>query len=132
MEYLPAIEYIKKRSSMTYSIHDKIQYDEFLERLNEVLVGDCSAVTVNDEIIFNHYRPKSVKETIQDNIIRNEIATNPHTLFVDMYKSNKDGKTTIYMFRETPWFIIINYNNDLKLLKIDYYKSTKFIQEYEK
>jgi len=130
MEYLPKIEYNEKRPSTTYNANVKLQYDEFLERLEELFVGDVWSVIVNDEIIFNSYEPKNIKAQIQESIIKNHTTNFPHLLFANMISQKKDGYVHIYMSGYEPWFIIINYNATTELLKVNYYKSLKYSKSH--
>ena len=126
MNYLPPIEYNVKRPSVVYSIEN----NEFIERIKEFIVGDCCAIVIDNEIIFNSYEPKSIKDKIQDNIIRHEIMKYPYTLCSDMIKKNRNGKIIIYMYDDFPWFVVINYDANNKVLKFDYYKSNKYMDKY--
>lgn len=130
MEYLPKIEYNEKRQSTTYSVVNKTDYENFLGRLKELLVGDCWAVVVDNEIIFNTYEPKSINAQIQENIIRREISNYPHTLFSNMLKQKKNCQYVLYMYGYETWYVIINYIANTDSLKVDYYKSQKYIAKY--
>jgi len=131
MNFLPKIEYIPKRSSSEYVVINKNNYDEFLERIEEILIGDVWAITVDNEIIFNYYEPKSIKEKIQDNIIRHEVSQYPHLLFTNMIDQGKDGKIIFYLFGQWPWYVVINYDSGFKRFKVDYFKSYKYIEKYD-
>lgn len=129
MEYLPKIEYTEKRPSTIYIPDDQKQYQDFLGRVQEFIVGDCWAIVINDEILFNSYKPMTVKEQIQDNIIRHELREYPNTIFIDMIKKKKNGRVDIYMYGDTPWFVVIHFNDGI--IKMDYYKSNKYVKYYE-
>jgi hypothetical protein len=127
MQNLPKLEYHEKRPSTIYLANNKSQYENFLGRLEELLVGDIWAVVVDNEIIFNSYEIKNVKTQIQENIIRHEITNYPHSLFKNMIEQKKDGQVIFYMYGYETWFVIISYIASTELLKIDYWKSQKFI-----
>ena len=131
MEHLPKIEYHEKRPSTIYLTNNKSQYNDFLGRLEELLIGDIWALVVDNEIIFNSYELKSVKKQIQENILRHEITNYPHSLFENMINQKKDGQVIFYMYGYETWFVIINYTASTESFKIDYCKSQKFIDNYD-
>jgi hypothetical protein len=128
---LPKIEYTEKHASKTYILNDSNDYSKFKEEFLEYVSADCHAITLNDEIIYNGYKEKSVKETLQEDMIRNMIIENPHSLFVNIFRKNKDAHVIVYMFGNNPWFVAVYYKSDLDILTIEYYKSKKYMERYE-
>lgn len=127
---LPKIECYEKLPSKTFAILDTIQYEKFEDEFIEYVGGDCHAIVVNDEIIMNSYKEKSYREQFIDDIIRNNIIDNPHSLFVKLFRENKKAKVILYMFaKETPWFVAIYYRPGF--LTMEYYNSTKYKEKYE-
>ena len=138
MQYLPRIDYTAMNTpTKCYSLDDTIQYQELQEIISEHIEGDCHAVTVNDEILYNSYEPKSKRAQILDSLVRNEIIENVHTsLFVELIRNNQDGKVVLYMFgTNATWFMVIYYSDIRKLFTVEYYKTIgydKLIEEGNK
>ena len=120
---LPKIEYIQKHPSVTFALNDRQQYNEFRDEISLYFSGDCWAITINDEILYNAYEEKSVKAQIQDEIVRGKIIENPLILL------RKAGRVIIYLFGDTPWFVAIHYENDIAT--VEYYKSTSYMIKEE-
>ena len=89
MNTLPPLEYNEKHPSITYSVNDKSQYSEFLEEFTAYVSGDCHAITIDNEILYNSYdyNEKSVREIIQEKAIRTTIIDDPHSIFVQLFMS---------------------------------------------
>jgi hypothetical protein len=125
MQYLPKITFIPMDiATKAYSVNDHTQYNQLCEIISEHINGDCWAVKLNNEILYNFYEPKGHRQRILDNMIRNEISENIHTsLFVNMFRNNQDGTIILYMFGEATWFMIINYIHKTECVTIEYYKT---------
>jgi hypothetical protein len=128
---LPKIEYNEKHPSVLYYIDDKKQYADFKKEFIDYVSADCHAITLDDEILYNSYNDKSVRERLQDDMIRDKIMENPHSLFVNIFRKRRDARVIIYMFGTYPWFIAIYYNSARNLLTVEYYKSQAFISRFE-
>jgi hypothetical protein len=87
-------------------------YDNLCELISEIVDGDCWAVTVGDEILFNSYDPNiSVKDNILNSIIRRAIIDNPHvTILCDINRKKLDTTIKIYMFGNDSWSLVIKYS----------------------
>ena len=133
MNTLPPVEYNEKHPSITYSVNDTSQYDEFLEEFTAYVSGDCHAITIDDEILYNSYdyNEKSVREIIQEKAIRGTIINDPHSIFVQLFIEKRNSKVILYMFGNTPWFVCIYYNALLHTLTLEYYKSKKYEEVWE-
>jgi hypothetical protein len=82
MSGLPPIEFILMQPSYSVDIRNPEAYHgEFLKEFAENISADSWALTVDDEIIFNEYVEKSIKERIMEGVLRNRIADEPHQLF---------------------------------------------------
>jgi len=133
MQYLPKINYTpmnnpSSASQKCYSVDDSIQYRELQEIISEHVEGDCHAVTINGEILYNSYEPKSPRNKILDTLVRNQISENVHTsLFVELFRKNKHGKIVLYMFgTEATWFLIAYYNPITNLITLEYSKTAGY------
>jgi len=128
---LPKIEYYELHPSKSYSINSKSCYAEFCEEFAECVSGDCHAITVDDEILYNCYEPKSIRNSLRDDMIRQKIMDNPHELFVKLFRLKKDARVIVYMFAKSPWFLAVYYNPKIEMLTVEYYKSKKYMDTYE-
>jgi len=128
---LPKIEYFEMQRPKSYYIEDKKQYHDFKEEFISYVDADCHAIVVDDEILYNSYIEKSVRESIEDDVIRDKITANPHALFVNLFRKEKNAKVIIYMFGKYPWFVAIYYNAERKLIDVEYYKSNAYISRFE-
>jgi len=128
---LPKIEYTVKDAPKTYNLIDSNDYSKFKGEFITYVSADCHAITLDNEIIYNGYKEKSIRETLQEDMIRNMIIENPHSLFVNIFRKNTDAHVIVYMFSDNPWFVAIYYRSDLETLTIEYYKSKKYMQRYE-
>jgi len=128
---LPKIEYNEKNRPMSYYIEDKKQYHAFKDEFISYVGADCHAIVVDDEILYNSYIEKSIRERLQDDLIRDKIITNPHALFVNLFRNGKNAKVIVYMFGNYPWFVAIYYNAERKLIDVEYYKSNAYISRFE-
>ena len=127
---LPKIEYIEKHPSNTYAYLDAVQYKEFQDEILNYVSGDCYAITLDDEILYNSYKEKSVREQLQDDMIRDKIIDDPHRLFVKLFRKNVSARVIVYLFGENPWFVAVYYKPGF--LTMEYYKSEKYMEKYEK
>ena len=138
MNSLPKIDYTAMDTpSKCYCLNDEIQYKELQEIILEHIEGDCWAVTVNDEILYNFYEQKSKREQILDSLVRNEIVENMHSsLFVELIRNKQDGKIVLYMFGyQATWFMIIYYSFARELFTVEYNKTPgydKLVEEGNK
>jgi hypothetical protein len=76
--------------------------------------------------MYNSYETKSIRDSLQDNIIRQSIISNPHQLFVELFRKEKDARVMVYMFGNKPWFLGVYYRANLQMLTLEYYKSEEF------
>ena len=128
---LPQIEYDALEPSKAYSINSKPCYDEFCMEFTECVSGDCHAITVDNEILFNSYEPKSIRDSIQDDMIRQNIINNPHGLFVNLFGKKKDARVMVYMFGNKPWFLGVYFDASKEILRVEYYKSIAYKDSFE-
>lgn len=91
---------------------DPNSYQEFQELLKEYLGSDCWALEMNDQMLFNHYmdEQRNIRETILDNIIRENILENPHSnLLVYLHRLGQDSNIKIHMFQDRSLTVEIVY-----------------------
>lgn len=126
---LPKIEYYEKRPAKSYALGTE-EYGEFLKEFQMYIGGDCHAITLNDEIIYNTYENKSVREILQDGLIRDKIIENPHSLFVNIIRKSENARVIVYMFGKTPWFLATYYNSVMKMITLEYYNSQIYLNTF--
>ncbi len=91
---------------------DNTEYINFCEFIEHVLSGDCWAVKVNDEILFNYFNEheKSYRDRIIDDVIRQELIDDVHSsLLLQLFRKNKDADLIIYMFGNDTWAYKIKF-----------------------
>jgi hypothetical protein len=89
-------------------------YEELLTCIKNYVGADCWAVTVNDEIVFNSYpredKPRSIKEEIENDMIRHAILKNPHSsVLVHIMRRRLPTTIKIHMFCINGYVLVINY-----------------------
>jgi hypothetical protein len=92
-----------------YHVKNTDEYGEFLETLKEYVGGDCWAIKVNDEVLFDCYKDLSHKEQLQVSILRDKIVDCPHLLFTDMFTMKKDSTIMIDMYSNVSLVVKITY-----------------------
>ena len=99
-------KFLEKES---YNAASFTELQELYEVVRESVMGSCYAILINEEIIFNDYikTPKSARNIILDEMIREQFANSPHLLI------QKDDALNIkiYMFLNNCWYIQITYTN---------------------
>ena len=92
-----------------YHVKNTDEYADFLETLKEYVGGDCWAIKVNDEVLFDCYKDLSLKEQLQASILRDKIVDCPHLLFTDMFTKKKDSTIIIDMHSNVSLVVKITY-----------------------
>jgi hypothetical protein len=128
---LPAVEFNEKRDPEIYHANVPYRYEAFLQRMRELLVGDCFAITVNDEVVYNRIVQKPVRERILDRLVRDVFTSNPHVIFEPIFDKYENSIIKFYMYPDAPWFVYIVYNPDTEVLRVSYYKSAQYMNQYE-
>lgn len=127
---LPKIEYTEKLPSVTYAIIDREQYNEFKDDFISYISGDCYAITLNDEIIFNMYKEQLVRDDYLDEMIREKIIDTPDVLFNKIFRKNESARVIVYMSGEDPYFVAVYYTPKYQIITVEYYKSGRYIDKY--
>jgi len=114
MEFLPV--FTKKMENVGPMMYFEKNYfnsgswkdvKQLFEIIKESVNGSCTAITVNEEIIYNSYDPTRIpSRVLTEDIYREQFAKNPHLLVLPYEKL----KIMIYMFYNTPWCIIITFS----------------------
>lgn len=92
-----------------YHANNTDEYGEFLEVVKDYVGGDCWAIKVNDEVLFDCYKDLSLKEQLQASILRDKIVDCPHLLFTDMFTKKKDSMIVIDMHSNAALVVKITY-----------------------
>jgi len=80
---------------------------ELFEIIKESVNGSCTAITINEEIIYNSYDPnRGSIRVLQEDLYREQFSKNPHLLVLPYEKL----KIMIYMFYNSPWCILITFS----------------------
>jgi len=107
-------------SSKKYVATDSEQYAIFKKNLVKFISADCWAIVVNDEILYNLYKDKSVKENIQDTLFRNLMINDLDSVFRNAFCKEKDLHMIIYMFYESSEFLVCKYTFVTNTLTLDH------------
>ena len=83
---------------------------DLFEIVKECILGSCTAIIVNEEIIYNTYDPTRIASRIlMEDLYREQFARNPKLLICPY----ENLKIMIYMFNNHPWSLIITFNNGI-------------------
>ena len=102
-------------------------YLKLNDLISEFVGSDCCAVSVNGEVLINSYNDhlKSYKERILDDVVRDQIIEDPHCSILSHFiRLAKDANMRIYMFRDHPWTMNINYRASCKVFRLSFSKSS--------
>ena len=132
---LPQIEHDTVISRRTYCRKkgDDSEYYEMLKVFKSYLEADCHAMVVDNEILFNYYELdsiKSMKNFLLDLTLRNALSEEPHTLMVQLLNRKKDATVTLYMFGNTPMFVVTRFHTLCKEIEMVIYASKKYTEEF--
>jgi hypothetical protein len=125
METLPVITNIIKTfdddmcKSYVYNIPN--EYDDFIQLFKDMISSDCWALVVDEQIIFNSYQNKSLRNKLLDKVVRNHIIDNPHSLLCELFVNKKDAKIVVYMFGQNSWFMVTNFSYENNTFDVKYY-----------
>jgi hydroxymethylpyrimidine pyrophosphatase-like HAD family hydrolase len=101
----------------------KFTFDELYEVLRiikEYIEGDCWAITINGEIIYNNYdKTKKIKKLILQDMLRNYVSDKPRLLF-GLFE--KDKKIVIYMFGNDTWTVNIIFEKSKSTFELFFFK----------
>ena len=114
MRYAIRAESAEKAREKFYELDKDESYNEVLLNVSEFVNGDCHAIVLDGEIIYNIYNEElSYREKINEDIVRQKIADQPHRhLFCQVLRKNKDFTVEIFMFKENPWKLVIRFDLD--------------------
>ena len=112
---------MKMNMSQVFYANDDASYESLRSILKEYLEGDCWALQVDSEYIFNSYldNQRTLRENILEQILRSKIIEDPHShLLVYLHRMGHDAEIRIHMFIDNSLIITIQYNAELKLYEI--------------
>ena len=100
----------------TYSVEDVCELEDLI---TAHLDGDCHAVVLDGEVLFNSYRPMTHRERINDYIIHEQLVKHARRhLIVPMLRRHVNFAIEIFMFRENPWKIVIDFDEHTQLFHV--------------
>ena len=130
-KYLPEVNIPYEYDLDTYLYYtrdiDMESYLKLTKLVSEFVGSDCWAVSVNDEVLFDSYNDhlKSYTKRILEDVVRNQVIEDPHhSIFVHFIRCAKDADMRIYMFRDRPWTMNINYRANCKVFRLSFSKSS--------
>jgi len=114
-----------------FNLNDLKDYEELQKLIVSYVDGDCWALVLNDEILFNSYeQEKSIKETLTDKMLRDMIVKDPHRLCVQMHRLDHCSELVIYMYGEAPFTINIHFCNTARVYMVSSKRSQQHVDEY--
>ena len=120
---LPRILHLEFQPQEIYRVLISEEYEAFLAILKEYLEGDCWALTVDKEVIFNAYRKLTVKQELESHILRDKFVDCPHLLFTEMIDKEEDAHVVVYMHGKNTRWLDIRYNGWGNYFTVNYYRS---------
>jgi hypothetical protein len=125
---LPKIEYteLDKSQIFYFGNNSDEEYAKFKEMFSDYVSADCHAITCDDEVIYNSYQEKSIRDIIIDDVVRREIIDDPHVFFCPIFRNKKDARVIVYMFGVTPWFMACYYTASIDIMTVEFYRSDAF------
>ena len=112
---------------------DNQSYKELNDWIWDFLGGDCMAMTVNNEILFNFYKiydsNMNFKERIKNEIYREQIQRNPHqSLLCHFPFIGRNQMIRIYMSSDMPWTMNIEYKNQMRYYQVSFSQSDELFE----
>ena len=129
MENLPPVDFNEMTEIELFSAINN-DYNVFLFRIADIIAGECFAITVNNEVVFNKKSAVSPREKIIDSMVSSEIISNPHILFAPILERKLNTVIHLYMAPVVPWFVIIFYDPSTEELRVTFYKSNEYVNKY--
>jgi hypothetical protein len=130
---LPKIEYTELDKSQTFYFEkcgDSEDYIKFKELFSNYVSADCHAITCDDQVVYNCYQEKLLRDIILDEVVRREIINNPDMLFVPVLRNKKDARVIVYMLGDTPWFVACYYTASIDIMTVEFYRSDAFALQF--
>jgi|SRR3989304_7634334 len=85
-------------------------YHQFYKIFKDLIGGDCWALTVNDEIIFNSIdKNRPIREYICDDMIRTALIDVPHKLFVHLFRAHREASVCVYIYEHDSFVYHIRF-----------------------
>jgi hypothetical protein len=111
---------------------DRKSYKELMSWMTEFIQSDAQAMTVNQEVLFNHYdKNVSFKERIQNEWFRKELSRSLHeSILQHLFSYKNDSVIRIYMSEEYPWSMNVVFKPKMKCFQMSF-SQTKEWMDYE-
>lgn len=131
---MPEAEFLKHFPAdmlRVFHTNNKEEYPKLMETVTDFIGGDCWALTVNDETIFNSYetyqKEGSFNENILSDIKHSAISEKPHHyLLCKVNNSLVDVDINIYMFGDDSYRLNIHYSAAEKTYTCTMYMSAEY------
>ena len=95
----------------TFSVDNGLEYEKLIVITQDLIDADCHAIVVNEEVLYNSYSPKPLKEKIIEDLIRTRLSEQIHkSVFSSFLRSKNKNQMKIYMFGEFPFCVIIDFS----------------------
>lgn len=97
---MPPNAHVSRDEKAFYSNEETDQLVDMVERL---IGGDCKALVVNGDAIWNDYVAKSVKERLEESLLGAYVVEHLKDLLLFQMHRDGAGEFDIYMFGAHPW-----------------------------
>ena len=100
---------INKVNNPFFSSNFYINLIDLQQELYDCIQGSCYVIVVNNEIVYNAYHNLSIKDMLQQEMIREHISLHPQLIIKNGYEVN------LYMYLRNPYRINIKYDFGFKI-----------------
>jgi hypothetical protein len=123
---------IPLNTTLTFRVENHDEYDALCKEVTDYLEGDCCAIVVNNEVLFNTYIPEPcLRHRILDGCIRDSIRKYPHqSLLAHLNRAQTNGQIYIYMNCTYPFKISMHYTAETNTYTVKKLYSAIFVENF--
>jgi hypothetical protein len=122
-----------------YYLNDEDDYQVLVDIVKENIEADCYGVEVEiygneekSECIFNTRDTHSIRDKIEEEIIRDKLIENVHRyLICNLLREDANFRIRIRMFINYPYILLISYCTDTKMFTLKKVVSNAYIEHFE-
>jgi len=119
---------------MIYKDNDFKDENEDFDKLNELLhdyaEGDCWALIVDDEEIWNSYNKTSIKKQFMDDMARSYFIDNKHRI-TTLIRVKGKGNIALYMFGPHAYRMQCDYSKEDGGFNVSFWCSSEYLDKYK-
>lgn len=119
---------------------DNQSYHDLIQLIQEFVLADCWALTVDNKVVYKKYqcqsedlRNKSIRKEILEGMIRTQIISDPHkTLLIHLLRCDKRSRIRFYMGYSLPWTMNIDYKPEHRVFQVSFSQSQEYYDYFNK